>query len=404
MGTWLTYLIAFLLSGATAFAFPEWTGFYETIRYLSNILLNVGIFLFIPISFITFIGGIASLKKDSLEGKAFCHTLLWTIFTSVILSLLAIIFSTCFSLSLPVTASAGGNYTELFSSYNASFDTLGVSSLMNTLFLPLILFAFVLGIALTPSADVIRPAYTVINSFSEVMYRIERTISYFGALYLYLAGTSFFITLWREKTLFVSPNYFINILISSFIIILVVLPLLYAFFTGFRKNPYAIIGKCFSSLLFALISGNIYLTALQSEAITRTNLGVQKRIVSTSFPFGILITRGGTCFISTVSVLSILNALGADVTINAAVIIALTSVILSLLSHLSAGSETAFMSILIFKTLNINVYGAEAALISIIPILNGIATMIDITLINMAANIIAKKTRTDIIVPLRDAI
>lgn len=392
------------MAGATAFAFPEWEAFHEVMSYLSNLLTNVGIFLFIPISFITFASGVASLKKDRLGGKTVAHTIVWTLFTSVILSLLAILVASYFSLTFPVTASAGGSYTELFSQYNASLNTLGITSLMNAVFLPLVLLALVIGMALTPSSDIIRPAYTVINSFSEVMYRIERTVSYFGALFVYVAGTSFFLDVWKEKTLFVAPDFFIYIGASSLVILLVVLPLLYAFFTGFRKNPYAVVGKSFSSLIFALVSGNIYLSALQSEALQRTNLGVQKRIVSTTLPFGIFITRGGTAFVSTVSVLSILRALGAEVTVDAAVIIALTSALLSLLSFLSAGSETALVSILLFKALNINVYGAEAALISIIPILNGLAVMIDITLMNMAANIIAKKTKTDILVPVRDAI
>ena len=404
METWLTYLAALLMAGATAFTFPSSSALLAVMNTLTQYLTNIGIFIFIPISFITLMSGTASLRKDSCGKKVLKTNILWALITSVVLAILALLYSALSSSTLPVTASAGGNYVDLLENYSYSIDSLGVSSLMNRLFLPGIVTALIMGIALTPSADIIRPAYTTINSFSEVMYRIQRTVSYFGCLYVYVAGTYFFLNLWQEKTAFVSPSFFISLLGATVVLVLVILPLLYSIFTSFKKNPYSLIGKSLSSLFFGFVSGNIYITGLQNEAIDRCNLGVQKRIVSTTVPFGIIITRGGTCFVSTVTVLSILRALNANVTFFASVVIAITVIILSLLSFMCAGFETAMISVMLFRVLNINVFGAEAAIIAIIPFLNGIATLIDITLITMATNIVAVKTKTDVIIPARDTI
>ena len=404
METWLTYLAAFLLAGATAVAFPSSSVVLSAMKYLTAVLTDVAIFLFIPVLFITFTSGIASLRKDGIGRKVFRTDLLWALVTTLVLAALAVVVSSVAEVSFPVTASAGGEYISLYNEYTASVDVLGVGEWMNNLFLPLLIFAFILGSALTPSADIIRPAYTVINSFSEVMYRIERTISYFGSFYVYVAGTAFFINLWQEKTFFVSPSFFVTLVISAVLLLVVVLPLLYAAFTGFSRNPYSVIGRGISCVLFALVSGNIYASALQSEAINRCSLGVQKRIVSTSTPLGIIVDRGGTCFVSTVTVLALLRSLGAEVSTTALIAIALSTAVLSFISFLSASGEVAVVTILLFKILNINVYGAEAAVISVLPILNGIATVIDITIISFAENITAKKTKTDITVPLKDSI
>ncbi len=404
MATWLTYLAALLMAGATALTFSSSTVFLNIMSSLTSLMTNIGLFLFIPVTFVTFMAGTASLKKDRIGGKTVRINIVWALITSLVLAFSAVLLTSKLSLSLPVTASTGGNYIELFSSYSENADPIGTLSLINSIYPIVIVLAFVFGCALTPSSDIIRPAYAVINSFSEVMYRIERTLTYFGSIYVYIASTSFFLSLWQEKTAFVSPSFFLYLLGATALLVLVVLPLLFGIFTGFRKNPYGIIGKGLSSLIFAFMSGNIYLTEFQSAAINRNSLGVQKRIVSTSLPLGVFITRGGTCFVSTVTVLSLLRALNADVSVTAAAVIALTSFILSFASFMSASSEVAFISFLVLKTLNINVYGAEAMLISILPFLNGLAVLLDTLLINMASSIVAKRTKTDITVPVRDAI
>lgn len=404
METWLTYLAALLMAGATAFAFPQSSAVYTAVHYASEYLTAAGVFIFIPVSFITLSSGVASLRKDRLGRKAVAVNIIWALASSVVLALLGILVEKAFSLTFPVTASAGGDYVALYNAHAEAIDVTGILSSMNSIFLPMVLLALITGMAITPSSDIIRPAYTVFNSLSEAMYRIGRCITYFGAFYVYIRGTDFFISLWREKTAFVAPSFFLRTAGASLIMLLLVLPLLYAIFTGFRKNPYEVLWKVFPSIVFAFVSGNIFFSSLQNVAISRNSMGVQKRIVSTSTPFGIVITRGGTCFVSTVTVLSILSSLGAEVTLASALLIALVTVLLSLLSSMASGSETALIVIVLFKLLNINVYGAEAAVISVIPFLNALSSMIDITLISMASGIIAVRTKTDITVPVRDTI
>ena len=54
--------------------------------------------------------------------------------------------------------------------------------------------------------------------------------------------------------------------------------------------------------------------------------------------------------------------------------------------------------------LNINVYGAEAAIISLIPFVNGCALMIDMLISLMANAISGVRTKTDAKIPLKDTI
>ena len=392
------------MAGATAYTFSSSTPLLKMMSAATSFLTGVAALLFLVVSFVTIASGTASLRKNGLGGRTVRITIFWAVVTTLILSLLGVILANGIPQIFPVSSSAGGNYTEVLSSFTSSIDALDAGSIIGKFFLPLVFAAFILGAALTPSSDVIRPAYTVMNSFSEAVYRIQRTAAYFGAFYVYVAGTAFFLNIWQEKTAFVSPKPFVALALSVLLVIMVVLPLLYAIFTGFRKNPYGVVGRGLAGLLTAFLSSNIYASSLMGESLSRSNMGIQKRISSTATPLSILIARGGTAFVSTLTTVTLLKTLGAEISTFALVILALTISGLSLVSSFFPGVEIAVVSVFAIRFLNINVYGAEAAIVALLPILNGFAIMIDVLISFMASAIVGARTKTDAKIPLKDTI
>lgn len=392
------------MAGATAYTFSSSTPLLKMMSAATSFLTGVAALLFLVVSFVTIASGTASLRKNRLGGRTVRITIFWAVVTTLILSMLGVILANGIPQIFPVSSSAGGNYTEVLSSFTSSIDALDSGSIIGKFFLPLVFAAFILGAALTPSSDVIRPAYTVMNSFSEAVYRIQRTAAYFGAFYVYVAGTAFFLNIWQEKTAFVSPEPFVALALSVLLVIMVVLPLLYAIFTGFRKNPYGVVGRGFAGLLTAFLSSNIYASSLMGESLSRSNMGIQKRISSTATPLSILIARGGTAFVSTLTTVTLLKTLGAEISTFALVILALTISGLSLVSSFFPGVEIAVVSVFAIRFLNINVYGAEAAIVALLPILNGFAIMIDVLISFMASAIVGARTKTDAKIPLKDTI
>ena len=392
------------MAGATAYTFSSSTPLLKMMSAATSFLTGVAALLFLVVSFVTIASGTASLRKNRLGGRTVRITIFWAVVTTLILSMLGVILANGIPQIFPVSSSAGGNYTEVLSSFTSSTDALDSGSIIGKFFLPLVFAAFILGAALTPSSDVIRPAYTVMNSFSEAVYRIQRTAAYFGAFYVYVAGTAFFLNIWQEKTAFVSPEPFVALALSGLLVIMVVLPLLYAIFTGFRKNPYGVVGRGLAGLLTAFLSSNIYASSLMGESLSRSNMGIQKRISSTATPLSILIARGGTAFVSTLTTVTLLKTLGAEISTFALVILALTISGLSLVSFFFPGVEIAVVSVFAIRFLNINVYGAEAAIVALLPILNGFAVMIDVLISFMASAIVGARTKTDAKIPLKDTI
>ena len=404
METWLTYLAALLMAGATAFTFSSSSSLLGMMSTLTSYLTGVAAFLFLGTSVITLASGTASLRKNKLGGKVLRTTILWAIVTTLVLSFFGALATGITDVIFPVSASAGGEYEIEIKAFATKVDPLLSSAFLSKVFIPALMASFILGVALTPSSDIIRPAYTVMNSFSEVMYRIQRTITYFGACYVYVAGTTFFLGLWQEKTAFAAPQPFIALLFATLVVILVILPLLFAFFTGFKKNPYGVIGRGLSGIITAFVSDNLFASSLIGESLSRSNLGIQKRISSTVTPLSIVISRGGTSFVSILTLITLLKTLGAEISTSALILITITIAVVSFASSLFSGIEVAAISVMALKILNINVYGAEAAIISLIPFVNGCALLIDMVISLMANAISGARTKTDAQIPLKDTI
>ena len=404
METWLTYLAALLMAGATAFTFSSSSSLFGMMSTLTSYLTGVATFLFLGVSVVTIAAGTASLRKNRLEGKVLRTTILWAVVTTIVLSFIGAFAARFIDVIFPVSASAGGEYESEIAAFILASDPLSSSSFLSKLFIPAIIASFILGVALTPSSDIIRPAYTVMNSFSEVMYRIQRTLTYFGACYVYVAATSFFLGIWQEKTAIAAPQAFVALFVATLVVVLIILPILFAIFTGFKKNPYGVIGRGLSGMITAFVSGNIYASSLICESISRSNLGIQKRISSTVTPLSIVISRGGSAFVSILTVVTLLKTLGAEISTSALILITLSIAVCSFLSSLFSGIEVAAISVIALKMLNINVYGAEAAIVSLIPFVNGCALLIDMLIALMANAISGARTKTDAKIPLKDTI
>ena len=117
-----------------------------------------------------------------------------------------------------------------------------------------------------------------------------------------------------------------------------------------------------------------------------------------------MISRGGTSFVSILTVITLLKTLGAEISTSALILITITIAVVSFTSSLFSGIEVAAISVMALKILNINVYGAEAAIISLIPFVNGCALLIDMVISLMANAISGARTKTDAQIPLKDTI
>ncbi len=414
MKTWITYTFAIFLGLATALLFGDLTLTYSILYTLYTITINIGVMIFIPMALICFASGVASLKKDRQTAVVFSSSFIWSIVTAIVIPLVAVFAFSLYPSFFPVTSTAGtmditsellpalfqGAQSSLMSSN--TYYTLATTS---SFILPIVIIAWILGIALKPNADVIKPAYIVMNSFSEVLFRISRTYTYFGHIFVYCTASFFFTQLYQEKTVIAAPTFFITLIVITLAILLIVIPLLFTIFTLGKKNPYKAIFRSLSAAIAALVSGNILAVSPVIESTTRHNLGVQKRVSATAVPLYSIFCKGGSAAIAAISSVAIIYAVtSAMPTASQLAIIALAATLSSFASSVAVSYESVFITIAIMKLTGISLYGAEMALFGVLPLINGLGIMIDSFLASLGTAYAGRRVRTDINPPYKDII
>ena len=415
MKTWVTYIAALLMGLATALLFGDSPAALTTVSAISSFMVNLGTCIAIPVMVFTFASGTASLGKDRKGGKVLAASVLWAVATTVALSLLAVLVSMAVSVPFPVTSSAGspqgtltGHVSYMVANAVTSLFPRNAFWILTTatyFIVPSIIVSWILGLALRPTADIIRPAYTTMNSFSEVMYRISRTCAVYGFFLVYASSSYTFISIYQEKTIFAAPLFAILLAVGAAAAVLILLPVLYAVFTGFKKNPYKILYRSISPALAGFSSSNAVSIMPAEIATARYSLGVQKRIASVSVPVLTIIGKGGTAFASAISIIALFNATtGTAPSLSVMLIAAGAAALMSFISSASIGTETALVTVLALRIIGINLYGAENALIAFLPLIGGIGIMIDSLIATLGSNVAACFVETDLEVPYKDTL
>ena len=402
MKTWILYLASLLMAFSTTLIFGDSATALSIFQTLSSFVLQIGSLIYIPLLFIGVASGIASLRRDSLTSKVHTSAIFWILFTSIILPLIAVSIFYFYPTKFPVSSTAGSQSIQesIFAVASSSsisalsgnpFYTFAVSS---TFLLPILVLAWLFGYALKPNVDVIKPAYAVFNSLSEVMFRISHYFSVFGYFLVYILATKFFLSLYNEKTIFVSPIFIITILAIVVAIVLIILPLIYLIIT--RHNPYKLLYRTLAVSIASLVGANANFTSPLIESISRHNLGVQKRISASLTPLFAIFSKAGSATMASIALASIIYATTGELpTFKILAIIALLSSLSAFASSSAMGFEISFILFSVMKLGNITLYGAEMTLFGLVPLFLGLGYLIDTEITLMGLSIASIKSKTN---------
>ncbi|HZJ88345.1 MAG TPA: cation:dicarboxylase symporter family transporter [Sphaerochaeta sp.] len=388
MKTWISYLAATALGLAATLLFGESLAFTQTMLTFTAFFVQVGGFLLIPLAFVGFSSGVASLRKDAKGGVLTRTTIIWSILSTLLLAFAGAAVFRFFPVNFPASSSAGGNPQMLAGLIPHSFLQLLPQGMASNPFytlvridgflLPLLLVALFFGYFLKPNMEVIRPAYVTMNSFSEVMFRMARAYSAAGFLFVFFAAGYWFSHMQMEGTLFVATQFLLTLIGATLGVLLILLPLLLAIVSGFRVNPYKILIRMLAPAIAGLFTANIFFTTPMTMSLSRHNAGAQKRVSGTAVPLYTIIGRGGSAMIASFSTLSLVYAASGELPgLQVLVAVAAASAALAYLSPLYLGMEVFFISLATLQVLEVSLYGAEMTLIAMIPLLNGLGVLID---------------------------
>lgn len=402
MKTWISYAAALFMGLAATLLFGDSAFFAHAAVSVVSVLVDVGFILLVPFVFVAFAAGTASLRKDRKGWTLAWTTIAWSAATLILLPLVASVIFSLFPAVFPVTSTAGAPASVLPPFLGSIFMT-SISGNNPLFLLSVVVMALALGYFLKPDADVIRPAYAVMNSFSEVFFRFARGLSVAGVIFVFFFSSYWFTSLYQDGTIFVAGRFLIMTVGSAIIALFGILPLVYGMATGFRRNPYRAIYRLAAPALLALFSGNIYFSWPVLMSASRQNNGVQKKIVSTAAPLYVFLGRGGTAFMATLTAIAVVYAsTGTLPGFGVTVAIAAATMLVSFASAFHPGYELLAAVILALKFHGISLYGGEAALLAFLPLLGGIGLLLDVMIAGLGQDITSATMETAVTVDYRD--
>lgn len=413
MKTWIIYLVATLMGLATTLLLGQFPAYGTFIQSLSSLLIQFGGFVLFPIVFFTFASGVASIRKDKMGGRVAISTIIWTILPTLILTSIAALLFSILPVAFPASSSAGSTTNAVINFINTSINYAKTSLIpvnpfytlaaTQDMIFPVVVISFILGYFLKPSSDIIRPAYVTMNSFSEVMYRISNAFAIYGFVLIYFISAEFFMALQSDATIFVAPKFLIILLLLFNVTFLGIIPLFFGVITTFKSNPYKVLYRTLGAHISALFSGSILFSTPILYSLTRKNLGVQKRISSTTITITSMFARGGSAMISVFTILSLIYATtGALPQISIIIFIILCSFFVSLISSVFLGFGVFFITYFTMKLVGIDLANTEMSIVGLLPLLSGLGTLLDSYICALCSVSTGFELETQVEVPYQD--
>ncbi len=397
MKKWIFNLLSVLVGLTVAFFLLGSPALEKLFIYISSLLVNLVPFIFYGMLFFLSTAGVASLNLQKLTYKTLFYTLVWACVTLILLILSSGFFSSLMPLidvdsfinankallaDTSIQSSAFNKILLAFSGQNFQpfFFSFG-------LLMPIVGISFLLGYGITPTKEVLRPAYSVINSFSEVSLKLLHLISLLMNIGLSFVTGVFIVILLRISSLSIITSFLIYFALATIIVIFLIFPLLIVIFTK-ERHPYFLLSGLLSPMFHAFFSGTSTYALPVVLQHNRSNLGIAKRINSLSIPVLSLIGRGGSAFVSSFVLITMLSSRMGDTTlISMTLKILLSCGVISIVSYAFPGFEVLCITLGTIAFLGLDIYQEATFLFILIlhPLLQGVAALIDTLICGVGA-------------------
>ncbi len=387
MKYWVRYLLV-SVAGAAAVLFLPVGAVKETMfSWGSAAVSRAGSLLFLPFACIAFTSGIAALRRSQQTSLSLLYTVIWAAAAGLAITAVSAViawkgFSAPFvgyggTAAVQDPAFTAVTFVQAVSDFFPSSGLLSLTA--RRALVPLLLCSLVVGVSMKPDEEYIRPAFAVLNSASEVFYRIAGIISMILSV-----GIFFLSGAWLAETLSAGTDIFIDslqpIILLSLVTagaVIVVLPLL-LMLLGRTRRPYSWLLGLLAPAVLAFFSGSGHTAQSTLLLHVRSNVGAPKRIASTSTILLYLIGRSGTAAVSAVIFSSLfLTVTGVSLPVVSMVMAALFSLLFSFLAWSAPGLELLFVVTMTGKVMGMEVSSYLPLVLPLLPLYAGAAALID---------------------------
>jgi aerobic C4-dicarboxylate transport protein len=308
---WIKILIGSVVGVLLGIFLPGTEKAMELFSFITRLFVQIGRYVVFPLVFFALVAGTYELKREKKIFRVYGRTILYLLLATVLLIIVGMVTVLVFSPErIPIIVEQEqaiqlpGLKETLLGLFPGNLFQVFVGS--GSIMLPLVLFAFLLGVNLTFDLRITSPVVQLTDSLNRIFYHINSLLcELFG--FAMIVISAYFIMTVKQYELTLFKQMLIIIGIDAALIIFAVYPAL-LYFLGGRQNPYKWLYAVVAPALTAFFSGDNYLSIVMLAKHGKENLGVPRRVGSAVYPLFAVFGRTGTALVASATFLLVLKS------------------------------------------------------------------------------------------------
>ncbi len=344
----------------------------------------------VPLVLVSLVCGTCNLSEPSQLGRLGGKSIALYIITTAIAITLAI------TIALIVSPGEGLNLTTE-ATFSASeppslaqviinmVPTNPISAMANANMLQVIIFALLLGVAMSMSGEAGKRLGSLFEDLNHVILRLVTIIMNLAPIGVFALMAKLFSTIGLE-TIFSLLKYFVLVILVLFVHALVVYPTLLKLFAGL--SPIMLLRKMREAAMFAFSTSSSSATLPITLETARHKLGINNSVASFTIPLGATINMDGTAIMQGCATVFIAQVYGVDLSVSDYLMVILTATLASI-GTAGVPSAGLIMLAMVLQQVNLPVEGI-ALIIGVDRLLDMTRTAVNVTGDCTVASIVAK--------------
>lgn len=346
--------------------------------------------LVVPLVFVSLVCGSSAMGVNARMGQMAVKTLGLYLITTAIAVTLALVFANLINPGMGIELSSAASYEpgpapSVKEVIINIFPTNPVRAMAEGNMLQIIVFAILMGVAVTHSGDRGKQVLSFFESFNEVVMTMVSFLMHLAPYGVFCLLAKLFSELGITAIADLA-KYFFTVVLVLLLHGLGVYTLLFKAIT--RLSPWTLLKNIRPAMLFAFSTSSSSATVPVTLNVAERRIGIDNSIASFTVPLGATINMDGTAIMQGVATVFIAQAYGIDIAIGGYVAVVLTATLASIGTAGVPGVGLITLS-LVLQQVGLPVEGI-ALIIGVDRLLDMIRTAVNITGDCVVSTIVAR--------------
>ena len=346
--------------------------------------------LVVPLVFVSLVCGSAAMGENVKMGRIAFKTLALYLFTTAIAITIALTLANIINPGMGIDTTATATYVAATPpSFKdvliGIFPTNPIQAMSEGNMLQIIVFAILVGVAITQAGAAGKSTLVGFQTFNEVIMRMVTILMHLAPFGVFCLLAKLF-TEEGFTAIFNLALYFMTVTLALLIHAGVVYTSIFSFFT--RLNPLTLIKNMRPAMLFAFSTSSSNATMPITLNVMEKRVGVDNSIASFTVPLGATINMDGTAIMQGVATVFIAQAYGLDLGMTEYLAVIATATLASVGTAGVPGVGLIMLS-MVLQQVGLPVEGI-GLIIGVDRLLDMMRTVVNVTGDGMVTSVVAK--------------